>query len=232
MNIVIIPARGGSKRIPRKNLRSFCGKPMIVRSIEAAKESGLFDKILVSTDDEEIAELANRSGAWVPFIRPEELADDYATTREVINHALTWLRSNDHKIEFCCCLYATAPFVKPEYLIEAYEQLLDSDSSFCFSATTFSFPIQRAFYFDDTGSIEMFDESKLRVRSQDLVEAYHDAGQFYWGKPEAFLNDLAMFSSHSSAYILPRYRVQDIDTEEDWKTAELVFRALESQEGD
>lgn len=228
MKVVIIPARGGSKRIPRKNIKDFCGKPMLVRAIDAAVSAGVFDKILVSTDDQEIAELAVKSGAWVPFMRPQELADDYAPTRLVINHALEWLKDNDHAVTHCCCLYATSPFVTGAILKDAWNQLNNSNKDFCFSATSFAYPIQRAFYFDKTGNITMFDESKFSSRSQDLIEAFHDAGQFYWGKAEAFLNDEPMFSEHASAFILPRYRVHDIDTAEDWETAEIIFSALES----
>lgn len=229
MKVAIIPARGGSKRIPRKNLKSFCGKPMLFRAIEAATAAGVFDKVLVSTDDQEIADLAVKSGAWVPFMRPNELADDYAPTRAVIKHALGWLKDNDYIVSHCCCLYATSPFVTGTVLKDAWLQLTSSDKDFCFSATSFAYPIQRAFYFDDAGDIAMFDESQFSSRSQDLVEAFHDAGQFYWGKSKAFLSDAPMFSAHASAFILPRYRVHDIDTPEDWETAELVFSALEKQ---
>lgn len=226
MNIAVIPARGGSKRIPRKNIKDFMGKPMIAWSIEAARQSGLFDKVLVTTDDDEIAAVAEAHGAWVPFRRPAELADDFATTRQVINHALQWLIDNQYSVDYCCCLYATAPFVTSDILVKAFQQLGTTGKSFCFSATSFAFPIQRAFYFTDNGGIAMFDESQRLTRSQDLTEAFHDAGQFYWGKTDGFLQNLPMFSAHSSAYVLPRYRVQDIDTPEDWQTAEVIFKAV------
>lgn len=229
MKVALIPARGGSKRIPRKNIKPFCGKPMLVRAIEAAFTAGIFDKVIVSTDDQEIADMAVENGAWVPFIRPQELADDYAPTRVVVNHALEWLENNGHQVSHCCCLYATSPFVTGEILKDAWIQLDNSDKDFCFSATSFAYPIQRAFYFDETGNIAMFNESKFSSRSQDLVEAFHDAGQFYWGKTEAFLSDEPMFSAHASAFLLPRYRVHDIDTPEDWETAEIIFSALASQ---
>lgn len=230
LNIAIIPARGGSKRIPRKNLRNFCGKPIIAWSIDAALTSSRFDSVIVSTDDEEIAEYAIAQGASVPFFRPSHLADDFTTTRAVVNHALNWLEDNNQRPDYCCVLYATAPFVTPIDLTNAFNQLKKSDKNFCFTATTFSFPIQRAFYFDAHGDIEMFNKQDLTARSQDLVEAYHDAGQFYWGKASAFLNNLPMYSHFSTAYLMPRYRVQDIDTEEDWEMAQLLFNAMRTPE--
>lgn len=229
MNVAIIPARGGSKRILRKNLRSFCNKPIIAWSIEAALNSAQFDKVIVSTDDDEIAQFAIEKGADVPFVRPAELSDDHAITRDVVNHALTWLAENEQPAEYCCVLYATAPFVTSNDLAMAFAQLKSSKRDFCFAATSFPFPIQRAFYFTPQGDIEMFDKKQMKTRSQDLQEAYHDAGQFYWGKADAFLKNLPMYSQHASAFLMPRYRVQDIDTEEDWETAELLFSAIQSR---
>lgn len=229
MLIALIPARGGSKRIPRKNLRSFCGKPLIAWSIDAALASSQFDKVIVSTDDEEIAQYAREKGALVPFFRPPELSDDHAITRDVVNHALTWLAENDKPANYCCVLYATAPFVTSNDLVNAFAQLKSSKRDFCFAATSFPFPIQRAFYFTQQGDIEMFDKKQMKTRSQDLQEAYHDAGQFYWGKADAFLQNLPMYSHHASAFLMPRYRVQDIDTKEDWETAELLFSAINSR---
>ncbi len=229
MNVAIIPARGGSKRILRKNLRLFCNKPIIAWSIEAALASKEFDKVIVSTDDDEIAQFAIEKGAFVPFVRPAELSDDHAVTRDVVNHALTWLADNEKPADYCCVLYATAPFVTSEDLVNAFAKLQSSKKDFCFSATSFPFPIQRAFHFTPQGDIEMFDKQHMKTRSQDLLEAYHDAGQFYWGKADAFLKNLPMYSHHATAFLMPRYRVQDIDTEEDWETAELLFRAIQSR---
>lgn len=226
MNIAIIPARGGSKRIPRKNIKLFHGKPMIAYSIEAAKQSGCFDKIIVSTDDQEIAEVALQYGAEVPFLRPEKLSDDHATTMDVMQHALNWCEAEGWEIENVCCLYATAPFVLPEYLKQGYQRLKSENAQFVFSAATFSFPIQRAIKLSPAGDVGMFYPENEQVRSQDLVEAYHDAGQFYWGKASAFKNALPIFSDHSRVILMPRSRVQDIDTPEDWEFAEILYAAL------
>ncbi|MGR5459334.1 pseudaminic acid cytidylyltransferase [Vibrio alfacsensis] len=226
MKVAIIPARGGSKRIPRKNIKAFHGKPMIAYSIEAAIASGCFDKVLVSTDDEEIAAVASAHGAEVPFLRPAEISDDYATTMDVMAHAIHWCQNDGWDVEAVCCLYATAPFVLPEDLRRGYALLRDTGAQFSFSATSFPFPIQRAIKLDEFGSVSMFSPENEQVRSQDLEEAYHDAGQFYWGKTSAFLARLSMFSPHSKAVLLPRNRVQDIDTPEDWELAEALFSVL------
>lgn len=226
MKVAIIPARGGSKRIPRKNIKAFHGKPMIAYSIEAALLSGCFDKVIVSTDDVEIAEVSRNHGALVPFLRPTEISDDYATTMDVMEHAIRWCQSEGWDLEAICCLYATAPFVLPNDLKRGYQLLQDGDVQFTFSATTFPFPIQRAIKLDKNGSVSMFAPENEQVRSQDLEEAYHDAGQFYWGRKNAFLNKLSIFSPHSKAVLLPRCRVQDIDTQEDWELAEALYSAL------
>lgn len=226
MIVAIIPARGGSKRIPRKNIKEFHGKPMIAYSIEAAIASGCFDKVIVSTDDEEIAAISVALGAEVPFLRPAEVSDDYATTSDVMAHAIHWFQSVDWDVEAVCCLYATAPFVLPEDLQQGYALLCDSDVKFTFSATSFPFPIQRAIKLDEFGAVSMFSPENEQLRSQDLEEAYHDAGQFYWGKTSAFLAKLSIFSPHSKAVLLPRNRVQDIDTLEDWELAESLYSVL------
>jgi len=225
MNLCVIPARGGSKRIPKKNIRKFCGKPIIAYSIECAINSGLFDKIIVSTDDEEIASVARTYGAEVPFIRPEKLSDDYTGTNEVIKHAICWYESKGYSVSYVCCLYATAPFVKNKFIKEAYEKLLKSENSFAFSVTSFSFPIQRALKIMPNGNVDAVWSENIFKRSQDLEERYHDAGQFYWGKKEAFINEDIVFSPVSIPIILPRYLVQDIDTLEDWYRAELMYSA-------
>ncbi|PMG74965.1 pseudaminic acid cytidylyltransferase [Shewanella sp. 10N.286.51.B7] len=225
MKIAIIPARGGSKRIPKKNIRHFCGKPIIARSIEAAVESELFDHVIVSTDCFEIAEIARSYGATTPFMRPAELSDDMATTRVVVNHTINWVIDNVGKVDHVCCLYATAPFVTAEALKLSFDQLLNMGTDFCFSVTSFASAIQRALYMDDFGHVKMFAPEHRQSRSQDLIEAYHDAGQFYWGKSEAFLRGDIMYSEKATSYIVPRYQVQDIDTEEDWLLAERLFLA-------
>ncbi len=230
MKIAIIPARGGSKRIPRKNIKAFHGKPMIAYSIEAAIASGCFDKVLVSTDDVEIVNVAKEYGAQVPFLRPADISDDHATTMDVMAHAIRWCEDEGWNVEAVCCLYATAPFVLPKDLQEGYRLLQDSGVQFAFSATSFPFPIQRAIKLDEQGAVSMFSPENEQVRSQDLEEAYHDAGQFYWGQTNAFLNKLSIFSPHSKAVPLPRCRVQDIDTQEDWELAEALYSALKLAE--
>ncbi|CAG21087.1 pseudaminic acid cytidylyltransferase [Photobacterium profundum] len=230
MRIAIIPARGGSKRIPKKNIKHFYGKPMIAYSIEAALKSGCFDQVIVSTDDQEIADIAQQYGADVPFIRPADIADDYATTMDVIKHALHWYQNQGEVIDHACCIYATAPFVQSKALACGLEALKKGTYDYAFSATSFPFPIQRALKLTPEGTVEMFMPEHMNTRSQDLEEAYHDAGQFYWGTADAFLTGLPIFSNRSFAVLLPRNEVQDIDTPEDWKNAEVLFSALQSKD--
>jgi len=227
MNLCIIPARGGSKRIPRKNIRDFCGKPMIAWSIQAAIASGLFEHIIVSTDDDEIAEVAQAHGAEAPFRRPADLSDDHAGTTAVITHAADWAAQEaGWELQTVCCLYATAPFVRPEDLQQGLQRLQSGDWAFCFTATTYASPIFRSFRQTDEGGIEMFFPEHFNKRSQDLPEALHDAGQFYWGRPSAWSQDLRIFDRHSTPLLIPRWRVQDIDDEDDWIRAELLWTAL------
>lgn len=225
MNIAIIPARGGSKRIPAKNIKLFSGKPLIHYSIEAALNSGLFEQVIVSTDSEEIADIAQRAGATVPFIRPQSLSDDMVGTRPVTNHAIQYLLDQGLNPEFCCCIYATAPFLHPDYLVQGLQALqAQPDKAFAFSVTSFPFPVQRALAIEQGGVKAMYPED-IGKRSQDLVEAYHDAGQFYWGRTADYLSNKGIFSSHSIPIVLPRHLVQDIDTPEDWTRAELMYQA-------
>ncbi len=226
MNIAIIPARGGSKRIPRKNIKLFHGKPMIAYSIEAAHLSGCFDKVIVSTDDQEIADIAIQYRAEAPFLRPAKIADDFATTMDVMQHAINWCLEQKWSVDKVCCIYATAPFILPEYIKQGLQSVSAENVEYAFSATTFPFAIQRAISLDKSGSVNMFSPEYANTRSQDLEEAYHDAGQFYWGKASAFLTGKAIFSEHSKAVVLPRKRVLDIDTPEDWELAEYLFGAL------
>ncbi len=226
MNIAIIPARGGSKRIPRKNIKLFHGKPMIAYSIDAALQSGCFDKVIVSTDDQEIADVAMAFGAEVPFIRPAEISDDHATTMDVMQHAIQWCDSQEMDVQYVCCLYATAPFVTGMSLLQGLNTLQDEACEFVFSATTFPFPIQRAIKLSSGGEVKMFAPENEQVRSQDLEEAYHDAGQFYWGKKTAFLKRKAVFAPHSRVVLLPRKFVQDIDTQEDWDLAQALYSVM------
>tara|TARA_B110000027_G_C16106687_1_gene295651 strand:+ start:935 stop:1633 length:699 start_codon:yes stop_codon:yes gene_type:complete len=226
MRIAIIPARGGSKRIPRKNIKMFGGKPMIAWSIEAAKKTNLFDRILVSTDDLEIAGIAKEWGAEVPFIRPEELSDDYAGTVEVIAHATQWALDQDMNVEAICCIYATSPFIQLDDLKRGWDTLESDSWAYVFPATDYAAPIFRSFKKTPKGGIKMFFPENFSVRSQDLPDAFHDAGQFYWGRPSAWLQGKRIFDSHSFAMLIPRWRVQDIDTLDDWQRAEALYRSL------
>lgn len=230
MNIAIIPARGGSKRIPRKNIKEFCGKPMIAWPIEAAKASGLFDHIIVSTDDIEIAEVAKQWGAEVPFMRPGELSNDYAGTTEVMAHATQWFFDQGFDLEAVCCIYATAPFVRDADLKRGLVALKSGDWAYAFTVTDFTAPIFRSFKQSVEGGIEMFFPEFFETRSQDLPAALHDAGQFCWGRPAAWLEGRRVFDRHSKPIMIPRWRVQDIDTEDDWQRAELMFHAIESSQ--
>lgn len=229
MRIALIPARGGSKRIPRKNIRPFLGKPIIHYSIEAALGSGEFDRVIVSTDDEEIAEVARAGGAETPFLRPAHLSDDFATTMDVIRHTLDVTDSAASPVEAICCVYATAPFVTGHDLSEAGNLFGTSGAAFVFSATEFPFPVQRGFTLDQAGGVELLHPEHADTRSQDLPAAYHDAGQFYWCRADAIREDKAIFASHSRPYLLERSRVQDIDTPDDWAYAELLYKMSEEQ---
>ncbi|ONN69688.1 pseudaminic acid cytidylyltransferase [Pseudomonas oryzihabitans] len=225
--IAIIPARGGSKRVPRKNIKAFHGRPMIAHSIQAALESGLFARIVVSTDDAEIAEVARSWGAEVPFLRPAELADDHAGTVEVIRHAVAALREQDEDFAYACCLYATAPFVTPADLARGLEILEGHpDKAYAFTVTDYASPVQRALRLRPDGGVESLYPEFYETRSQDLEPAFHDAGQFYWGRTEAWAQGAPLHAPHSLPIRLPRHRVQDIDTAEDWRRAEVMFAAL------
>jgi pseudaminic acid cytidylyltransferase len=226
MNICVIPARGGSKRIPKKNIKNFLGKPIIAYSIEVALKSNCFDQVIVSTDNNEIAEVAKEYGAEVPFSRPKEISGDFTGTNEVVKHTINWFLEQNIKIEYACCIYATAPFLQEKYLKKGFDMLKKHKASFSFSVTSFAFPIQRAIKIKDD-KVSMFYPEYLMTRSQDLEDTYHDAGQFYWGSSQSFLDDEIVFSEKSIPIILPRYLVQDIDTLEDWKRAELMYKAIQ-----
>jgi len=223
--VAIIPARGGSKRIPRKNIKDFYGEPLIAYSIKTALESNIFDKVVVSTDDSEISNIAKKYGADI-VQRPDELADDYTGTWDVIDHAIAYLQKEGEEFDFVCTIYATAPFLQSRYLKEGFEKLKNSNAINVFSATSMPFPIQRTFKLDANGRCEMFTPQHYNTRSQDLEEAYQDAGQFYWSKIGQKSNEV-FFGKDSIPIILPRYLVQDIDTLEDWKRAEIMYRVLQ-----
>jgi len=220
VNLCIIPARGGSKRIPRKNIKDFCGKPLIAYSIETAKKSNLFTKIVVSTDDEEIAKISEYYGAEI-LLRPKELADDYSGSIDVFEHAINEVNKSS-EFQYACMIYPTAPFLQIEYLKRGLEELKKSDVCYSFAATTYDFSIWRGFEIIDNKA-KMFFPEFMDKRSQDLKEAFHDAGQFYWKK----LNCTEKFHFNGNIpIIIPRYLVQDIDTMEDFKMAELMYKVL------
>lgn len=224
MNIAIIPARGGSKRIPRKNIREFCGKPMIAWPIAAAARSGLFDRIVVSTDDEEIAQVAREAGAETPFMRPAELADDHTGTTDVVLHALKWASDAGLEVDAACCIYATAAFVAPDDLAAAY-RLISPDCDHAFPAVRFSHPPQRGFTATKSGSPEFTQPEHRKTRTQDLAPIFHDSGQFYWGTSEAWLERRPFFGARTRFLELPHWRAWDIDRPEDWTIAEKLFAA-------
>jgi N-acylneuraminate cytidylyltransferase len=228
-NVAIIPARGGSKRIPRKNLKPFAGVPMIARSIRVALESGLFSRVVVSTDDEEIAGLARDCGAQVPFMRPAELADDFTGTAAVIAHALQVLSEQGDEFDHACCIYATAPLLQARFLDQGLNLLKQHPhKAFAFSVCDFGFPVQRALTLDAHGALTALYPQYRDTRSQDLSVAYQDAGQFYWGRSDAWRRGEVLYSPSSLPVILPRHLVQDIDTPQDWKRAEYLYAALKA----
>lgn len=226
--IAIIPARGGSKRIPKKNIKDFFGKPLIAYSIEAALKSNLFDRVIVSTDDEGIAKIAKEYGAEVPYIRPKELSDDFTGTGAVIQHMTNFLLDKGEDINYVCTIYATAPLLHVEYLKEGLKKLQNSNAKNSFSATTMPFPIQRTFKLTKDGRCEMFTPEHFMSRSQDLEVAYQDAGQFYWQNLHVDSDEI-VFSKDSIPIIIPRHFVQDIDTLEDFKRAELMYEVLQKK---
>ncbi len=229
MRLAVIPARGGSKRIPRKNIRDFCGKPIISYTIATAKECGLFDHVIVSTDDAEIAKVASYFGAEAPFVRPRELSDDFTGTNAVVKHAVLWFRDRCATVTEACCMYATAPLLDARFVRWGHELLVKSGKAYAFSVTSFPSPIQRALRLLPDGSVEALHPEQAMTRSQDLEPAYHDAGQFYWGVAAAFIEDRPLFASHSVGVALPRHLVQDIDTLEDWERAELMYQAHQAR---
>ncbi|WP_137167768.1 pseudaminic acid cytidylyltransferase [Salinimonas lutimaris] len=231
MNIAIIPARGGSKRIPRKNIKSFCGIPMIAHSIRCAQKSNVIDKVVVSTDDEDIAQIALQEGACVPFLRPAHLADDFTGTAEVMCHAVETLIAQKWQLDYCACIYATAPFLTPSVIDDSL-CLLQADSGITnvFTATRFAFPIQRALLKASDGGVVPFDASSIEKRSQDLAPAFHDAGQLYWSHESLWRTaEAPIFSPTSRLFELPDYLVCDIDTTEDWERAEVMHDVLQKQ---
>lgn len=232
MYLCVIPARGGSKRITKKNIKEFCGKPIIIWSIEQAKLSKCFDKVIVSTDDPEIASLAKRNGADVPFMRPKSLSDDYTGTVPVISHAIKWHMKYGKKPSHVCCIYPTAPFLKSSDLKDGLKILKKYNSSYSFPATNYAYPIQRSFKININKKLEMFFSKHYKSRSQDLDEVFHDAGQFYWATADTWLENKPIISKNSTPLLIPRYRAMDIDTIEDWLIAEKMFETIHKKKDD
>ncbi|QHV96265.1 pseudaminic acid cytidylyltransferase [Spirosoma endbachense] len=222
-NIAIIPARGGSKRIPRKNIRPFLGKPILAYVIDAALRSGLFSEVMVSTDDEEIAGIARTYGASVPFMRQAETANDFATTADVLGEVLNQYAQKGSTYDYACCLYPTAPFITPTLLQRAFSTLTNKQFDTVYPIQRFGFPIQRAVLLNDE-KVQWFQPEHALTRSQDLEPAYHDAGQFYFFNTKTFEQTLRLITNHSGGIIVPEMEAHDIDTEEDWQVAEFKFK--------
>ncbi|MSQ57472.1 MAG: pseudaminic acid cytidylyltransferase [Limnohabitans sp.] len=225
MNIAIIPARGGSKRIPRKNIKEFCGKPMIAYAIQAAKASGLFEHVLVSTDDAEIQIIANTWGADTPFVRPAELANDFTATVPVVVHAIKVCEALALKFSNVCCIYPSVPFIDVKDLQGALAKLVQSRADYCFPVTEFPAAIQRALKHHNNGMMHPFYPEFELTRTQDLEAAFYDAGQFYWGTKQAWLTNNRVHSG-GVGYEIPNWRVVDIDTPADWDRAERLATTL------
>ena len=225
-NIAIIPARGGSKRIPKKNIKDFLGKPILAYSIETAIRTNLFERIIVSTDSDEIASVACEYGAETPFIRPDAISDDYTGTHKVIGHAVNWLEHHNTEIDFVCCIYPTAPLIDKNDIIKGYNLIEEGRWDSIIAATNYSYPIFRSFEMLSTGGLKMIFPEHYNSRSQDLAQVYHDAGQFYWARPYIWTSKPREFNKKNSIVKIPNSRVQDIDTLEDWEKAEILFKTL------
>ncbi|HEY4319071.1 MAG TPA: pseudaminic acid cytidylyltransferase [Herbaspirillum sp.] len=226
MRVAVIPARGGSKRIPRKNIRSFGGKPMIAWALQAAMDSDCFDRVLVSSDDDEVRAIAVQHGAEAPFVRPATLADDHTGTSAVVAHAIDWLQASGCHPDLVCCIYPTAPFLLADDLRTGLQAMASPRWQFAFSVTDFEAPVFRSFVAASDGGVSMLFPEHATTRSQDLPLALHDAAQFYWGRAQAWLGGKAVFDRDSFPVRLPRWRVQDIDTEEDFIRAEMMLPGL------
>ena len=225
-NIAIIPARGGSKRIPKKNIKNFLGKPIIAYSIETALKSGLFDEVMVSTDDAEIAEIAKKYGAKVPFMRSVENADDFATTADVLKEVLqNYKQFQQRNFDYACCIYPTAPFVSTELLQKSFDLLKEKNFDTVFPVMAYGYPIQRALKIQQD-KMQLFQPEHLNTRSQDLEKAYHDAGQFYWFQVDKFQKFGKLWTDNTGVIVIKESQAQDIDTLEDWQLAEIKYKIL------
>ncbi len=229
MNVAVIPARGGSKRIPRKNMKSFYGQPAIAWSIQAALESNCFERVIVSTDDAEIAEISRKYGAETPFVRPADLANDTAGTTPVIRHAIEWLRANGNHPTAVCCIFPAIFFIEAEDIKKGLSLLTSSNCNYVLPVASYQSPIQRAFRITENNRIQMFQPENFNKRSQEMETAYHDASQFYWGKADAWVQGIPFYGEGSIPIPIPRHRVVDIDTQEDWEGAELLFELLKKR---
>jgi pseudaminic acid cytidylyltransferase len=227
MRIAVIPARGGSKRIPRKNIKDFCGRPMIAWTIGLAQKSCLFESIIVSTDDEEIAELARKWGALTPFVRPGNLADDHTPTAPVIAHSVRACIELGWRVNQVCCIYPCNPFLMSSDLIAAFDLMQSHKADFIYPVTEFTHPIQRAMRHLPNGMMQFYSPEHELMRTQDLEKSYHDAGQFYWGNALAWLEQKKMHTD-GLGMAIPNWRVVDIDNQDDWRRAELIFKAINS----
>ena len=228
--IAIITARGGSKRIPRKNIKEFCGEPIIKYSIDAAKESGCFSEIMVSTDDFEIAKIAQKFGAKVPFMRSEKTSNDFATTSDVIEEVISEYHKIGQSFDYACCIYPTAPFISAKKLQESYDLIINTDTDSVIPVVRFGFPIQRAFKIENN-KLKFMWAKNAEKRSQDLEPAYHDCGQFYFFRTEMFLRNKEILTNNTTPLEISESEVQDIDTEEDWKIAEIKYKILKQSKG-
>ncbi len=224
-NLCIIPARGGSKRIPRKNIKPFMGKPIIAYSIDAALKSGVFDEVMVSTDDEEIAGVARQHGASVPFFRSAETANDYSTTVDVLLEVIETYKQQGKVFDTICCLYSTAPFVTSDRLKEAYAKISDNVDA-CFTMVEYSYPVQRSLRINENGRVEMRHPEHLKSRTQDLEKVYHDAGQFYYVKTKTLIEEKTVWCKKTAPLVLSELEVQDLDTLTDWQLAEMKYELL------
>lgn len=227
--LAIIPARGGSKRIPKKNIKDFSGKPIIAYSIEAALSSKLFDEVMVSTDDIAIAEIATEFGAKVPFIRSEKQSDDFATLMDVISEVINTYKSQGQAFEYVCCLLPTAPFVTANKIQNAFDVLKVKNFDTVFPVLEFSYPIQRALKINQD-KVSMVDDQYVTTRSQDLEQRYHDSGQFYWAKVDTIMHQQTLFTDNSGAIVISELEAQDIDTQTDWKLAEIKYKMMMTNE--
>lgn len=225
--VAIITARGGSKRIPRKNIKLFLGKPIIAYSIEAALKSELFDEVMVSTDDAEIAEIAQEFGAKVPFMRGAENSDDYSGTADVIYEVLSSYNKMGTSFDYACCIYPTAPLISSKDIVKSFRLMQEHSYETVFPIVVYSYPIQRALMINKCGKVEMIRPENMKKRSQELEQSYHDAGQFYWLGVKSFINGRLLFSNNTGPYILDEFKVQDIDNDADWLMAELKYKFLQ-----